>query len=156
VQASNFQVAELGGGIIMIMKRVLWILIFGFFFAGISAFAVSPATDDTGFDRFFSDFQKAVGSGDKEKLADMINFEHFTWEENENLQQVKTKEAFLMNYNQMFTATVKKRIATGKPTKADDNSYLINWHQKGNEYSLDFKREPGGRFNFLGLTVGPY
>lgn len=76
-----------------------------------STFAADPATKDESFGRFFADFQKAVGSGDKEKVASMINFESFTWEENENLQQVKTKEAFLRNYGEMFTTTIKKKIA---------------------------------------------
>ena len=139
------------------MKWIPVIFLFSFFFfAGSSAIAAGPAASDEGFSRFFNDFQKAVGSGDKEKVASTIDFANFTWEETEALQKVKSKEAFLKNYDKMFTATIKKQIAAGKPTKVDDNSYFINWHTKTNEYSLDFTRKQGEDFKFLGLTIGPY
>jgi hypothetical protein len=131
------------------------ILLLFFFSAGAFAFAADLTPKDEDFGRFFGDFQKAVASGDKEKVASMINFANFTWEENENLQQVKTKEAFLKNYDAMFTATIKKKIATYKPTKVDDNSYFVDWYIKDSEYSLDFTRKKGESFKFLGLTIGP-
>lgn len=142
----------------MTMKQILIILLFFFLSAEAFAFAAGPPPKDETFSLFFSDFQKAVASGDKEKLASMINFESFTWEENENLRQVKTKEAFLKNYDAMFTATIKRKIAAaaGKPTKVDDNTYFLNWYANGKEYSLDFTRKKGEKiFKFLGLTIGP-
>ncbi len=84
----------------------------------------------------------------------MINFPNFTWEGRENLQ-VKTKEAFLNNYDKMFTPALKRKIiAAGKPSKVDDNTYFLNWYVKDTEYSLDFARKPGESFKFLGLTLG--
>lgn len=140
----------------MTMKRVSIILLFLFFSAGAVAFAAAPIPNDESFGSFFSDFQKAVSSGDKEKTASMINFPDFTWDETESLKQVKTKEAFLKNFDKMFTATVKKKIAAGKPTKVDDNAYFMNWYSGGNEYSLDFTRKQGESFKFLGLAIGPW
>jgi hypothetical protein len=129
-----------------------------FFSAGAFAFAAGPAPNDEGFGRFYSDFLKAVSSGDKEKVASIINFENFTWEDNESLRQVKTKEAFLNNYDKMFNATIKQKIvAAGKPTKVDENTYFINWYTKNSEYSMDFTRKRGeANFKLLGLTVGPH
>jgi hypothetical protein len=138
----------------MTMRRTLIILLLFLFSAGAIAFAAAPAPKDDSFARFLGDFQKAVGSGDKEKVASMINFASFTWDENEHLQQVKTKEAFLKNYDEMFTAKIKKYIAAWKPTKVDENSYFINWYTKDSEYSLDFTRKQGESFRFVGLTIG--
>jgi hypothetical protein len=138
----------------MTMRRTLIILLLFLFSTGAFVFAVDLAPKDESFGRFFSDFQRAVSSGDKEKVASMINFASFTWDENEHLQQVKTKEAFLKNYDEMFTAKIKKYIATWKPTKVDENSYFINWYTKDSEYSLDFTRKQGESFTFVGLTIG--
>lgn len=135
-------------------KRLFTISLLCLICAG--AVSIATAQNDESFGRFFSDFQKAVSAGDKEKVVSMIDFEHFTWEENEGLRQVKTKEAFLKSYNRIFTSTIRDKIATGKPIKVDDNAYFINWHTKKLDYSLDFTRNQSGSFRFLGLTVGPY
>jgi len=138
----------------MTMRRTLIILLLFLFSTGAFVFAADLAPKDESFGRFFGDFQRAVGSGDKEKVASMINFASFTWDENEHLQQVKTKEAFLKNYDEMFTAKIKKYIAAWKPTKVDENNYFINWYTKDSEYSLDFTRKQGESFRFVGLTIG--
>ena len=120
-----------------------------------SALSADPVQKE--FSGFYSDFQNAVKSGDKDKVAALADFDGFTWEANESLQQnVKTKEAFVKNYDKMFTSEIKSRIAKSKPAKIDDNSYFINWHTKSLEYSLYFARQGDGGFRFLGLTVGPY
>jgi hypothetical protein len=109
------------------------------------------------FGRFYSDFQNAVKGDNKEKVADLTNFDTFTWEGSESLQKVKTKEAFLKYYGSMFTPTMKSRIATSKPVKINDDSYFISWHTKTQEYSMHFSRQgKGGSFKFEGLAVGPY
>ena len=88
-------------------------------------------------------------------MASIINFPNFTWEENENLRQVKTREDFLKNYDIMFTPAIKKKIAAaGKPTLVDENTYFLNWYVKDTEYSLEFARKPGESFKFLGLSLG--
>ncbi|MGA2226238.1 MAG: hypothetical protein ABSH41_17515 [Syntrophobacteraceae bacterium] len=138
----------------MTKKRVLIVLLLFFLAIGALAFAAGPARNDDSFGLFFRDFKKAVDTDDKEKMASLINFPNFTWEGSENLQ-VKTKEAFLNNYDRMFTPAVKKKItAAGKPSKVDDNTYFLNWYVKDTEYSLDFARKPDESFKFLGLTLG--
>jgi hypothetical protein len=139
----------------MTRKRVLIILLLFFSSVGVFAYAADPARKDESFGLFLKDFQKALVTDDKEKMASMINFPNFTWEENENLRQVKTREDFLKNYDRMFTPVIKKKIAAaGKPTMVDENTYFLNWYVKDTEYSLDFARKPGDSFKFLGLSLG--
>jgi len=139
----------------MSRKRVLIILLLFFSSVEAIAHAAGPLQKDESFDLFFKDFQKALVTDDKEKMASMINFPNFTWEENQNLRQVKTKEEFLKNYDKMFTPVIKKKIAAaGKPTRVDDKTYFLNWYVKDTEYSLDFTRKQGESFKFLGLSLG--
>lgn len=116
--------------------------------------ATAYAQNDDGFARFYADFQNAVKAGDKERVASTIKFDHFDWEASDALREVKTKEAFLKNYDRMFTAVIKSKVATAKPIKTDEG-YFIMWHTKDLEYSLYFFREKDGSYSFLGLTVGP-
>lgn len=133
-------------------KRVLIFLLLSFLSVGAFAFAAGPAQTDE-FGLFFKDFKKAVDTDDKETISSMINFPNFYWEEN-NLQ-VKSKDAFLKNYDRMFTPVFKKKItAAGKPSKVDENTYFLNWYVQDTEYSLDFARKPGESFKFLGLSLG--
>ncbi|HZS45482.1 MAG TPA: hypothetical protein VFC63_10300 [Blastocatellia bacterium] len=113
------------------------------------------ACQDDGFKQFYSDFQSAVKAGDKDKVASMINFDSFTWESSDAMRQVQTKEAFLKNYDRMFTPTIKAKIATGKLDSADGN-YFIIWHTKSEEFSLYFARGKDGSYKFEGYMVGPY
>lgn len=130
-----------------IMKGVLLLLI------AASGATIYAQTDD-GFSRFYADFQKAVKTDDREKVASTIPFDHFDWEASEAFRKVKSKEAFLKNYDRMLTPAIKNRIATGKPIRTNEG-YLIMWHTKSLEYSLYFFREKDGGYSFLGLTIGP-
>jgi hypothetical protein len=123
--------------------------------AGAAANA-APAQKDEAFSRYYADFRNAVKTGDKEKVASLTDFEGFTWESSDSLRQVKTREAFLKNYDKMFTSTIKNRLATAKPEKINDDSYLINWRTKNLEYSLHFVRQGDDGFRFEGLAAGPY
>ena len=107
-----------------------------------------------GFAQFFANFQNAVKAGDKDKVADMIDFGDFTWEATPALQAVKTRESFLKNYDKMFTVTIKAKIATSK-TETTDGNYFIIWRTTNSEYSLYFGHQFDGGYKFEGLTVGP-
>ena len=129
------------------LRSVLLLLI-----CGVSGAAHIQNND--GFTAFFADFQKAVKAGDKDKVASTVKFDHFDWEASDALRKVKTKEAFLKNYDRMFTPVIKSKIASGKPIKTDEG-YFIMWNTKELEYSLYFFREKDGSYSFLGLTIGP-
>jgi len=114
------------------------------------------AQKDDGFSRFYADFQAAVKTGDKEKVASMTSFDDFYWESTDALRQVKTKEAFLKNYDRMFTPAVKARIASSTPKRDEKGYYFIIWHTKDVEYGLNFDPQKDGGYKFHGHTVGPY
>jgi hypothetical protein len=118
--------------------------------------ALPGAQADDGFGRFYADFQAAVKAGDKEKVASMTSFDDFYWESTDALREVKTKEAFLKNYDKMFTPAIKNKIATSIPKKDAKGYYAIIWHTKDLEYGLDFDPQKDGVYKFHGHTVGPY
>ena len=137
----------------MLFKRTLSALIWAALLCATHQ-AAEVAQKDDGFRRFYADFQNAVKAGDKEGVARLTNFDHFTWEASDSLRRVKTKEDFMKNYDKMFTQVVKTKIATAKPIKTDEG-YFIEWHTRDLEYSLYFAREKDGSYSFLGLTMGP-
>jgi len=117
---------------------------------------VCGAMQDDGFNKFYADFQAAVKAGDKEKVASTIDFSDFTWEATDALREVKTKEAFLKNYDKMFTLAIKNKIATGKPKQGAKGSWAIIWHTTNTQYGFDFFLSKDGSYKFEGYTVGPY
>jgi hypothetical protein len=117
---------------------------------------VSRAGQDDGFSKFYADFQAAVKAGDKEKVASMINFDDFFWEATDALREVKTRNAFLKNYDKMFTLAIKNKIATSKPKKDPKGYYHLIWHTTNFEYGLEFSLLEDGSYRFEGYTVGPY
>ena len=138
------------------MPKMLFLIILLLTWAGAIKISAHSQKDD-GFSQFYADFQNAVKADDKEKVLSMTSFDGFTWEESDSLRQVKTKEAFIKNYNRMFTKTIKSKIATMKPEKNnDDGSYFIIWHTRDLEYSLYFFHQKDGSYSFEGLTIGPY
>ncbi|MEN6485853.1 MAG: hypothetical protein ABFD98_13330, partial [Syntrophobacteraceae bacterium] len=128
------------------MMPMAWLSIVLLFFFICTASPSTAAVSQKGepFSRFYTEFQKAVKADDKEKVAAMIDFDGFTWEETESLRKVRTPEAFLKNYSSMFTPTIKNKIATSKPQRIGDSSYFIIWHTKNTEYSLYFARSKQG------------
>src|SRR5215510_12251371 len=100
------------------MRRLI---LLGFLMIGFSATVtpMSRAAQDDGFAKFYAQFQAAVKAGDKEKVASMTDFDDFYWEATDALRQVKTREAFLKNYDKMFTAAIKNKIVTTKPKKGE-------------------------------------
>jgi hypothetical protein len=121
-----------------------------------AAGAVSATQKDDAFSRFYADFQAAVKAGDKEKVASMTSFDDFDWESTDALRQVKSREAFLKNYDKMFTLAIKNKIATQKPKKDAQGYYYIIWHTTNFEYGLSFNPQKDGGYKFGGHTVGPY
>ena len=117
--------------------------------------ATVPAPKDEIFQQFYADFQKAVKAGDKEKVVNMTDFDGFNWEASASLQKVRTREAFLKNYTNMFTSMIKNKIATAKPDRTEEGSYFIIWTTKTSEYSLYFNTDKDGNYKFKGLTIGP-
>jgi len=136
----------------MLAKTLLSVGFLALWTGGVSVEGYIQNND--GFTAFYANFQKAVKAGDKDKVASTVKFDHFDWEASDALRKVKTKEAFLKNYDRMFTPVIKSKIATGKPIKTNEG-YFIMWNTRDLEYSLYFFREKDGSYSFLGLTIGP-
>src|SRR5215813_5546652 len=137
------------------MRRqiLLTVLLIGFC---VTVAAASRAAQDDGFAKFYAQFQAAVKAGDKEKVASMTDFDDFYWEATDALRQVKTREAFLKNYDKMFTPAIKNKIATAKPKKDEKGYHSIEWHTTNTQYGFEFKPEKDGSYKLEGYTVGPY
>jgi len=118
--------------------------------------AAKAAGQRDGFAKFFAEFQAAVKAGDKEKVANMTSFDDFYWEATDSTREIKTREAFLKNYERLFTPAIKNKIATAKPTKGADGYYDIIWHTASTQYGFDFQPQKDGSYKFKGYTVGPY
>ena len=116
----------------------------------------AAAAQGDGFAKFFAEFQAAVKAGDKEKVANMTSFDDFYWEATDATREIKTREAFLKNYERLFTPAIKNKIATAKPTKGADGYYDIIWHTASTQYGFDFQPQKDGSYKFKGYTVGPY
>src|SRR5215510_2611045 len=137
------------------MRRLI---LLGFLMIGFSATVtpMSRAAQDDGFAKFYAEFQAAVKAGDKEKVASLTDFDDFYWEATDALREVKTREAFLKNYDKMFTPAIKNKIATAKPKKDEKGYYSIEWHTPNTQYGFEFKPEKDGSYKLEGYTVGPY
>lgn len=121
-----------------------------------AAGAAPPAAKgDEAFNLFYESFRDAVSAGDRNKVADLTDFEKYTWEANEDFK-VNNRETFLENFNDMFTREIMNRIETADPIKIDDNSWFVKWRMQDSEYSLHFYRKGKDGFKFSGLAVGPY
>jgi hypothetical protein len=114
------------------------------------------AAQDDGFAKFFAEFQAAVKAADKEKVANMTSFDDFYWEATDATRNIKTREAFLKNYDRLFTPAIKNKIATAKPKKGNDGYYDIIWHTTDTQYGFDFQPQKDGGYKFKGYSVGPY
>ena len=100
------------------MRRLSALIVLSIWYTGAAA-TVCRSGQEGGFAKFYADFQAAVKAGDQEKVASMTSFDDFYWEATDALRQVKTREAFLKNYDKMFTAAIKNKIVTTKPKKGE-------------------------------------
>ena len=110
---------------------------------------------DTSFQDFFTEFQDAVKTGDKEKVADFISFDLFHWQGSDALRMVRTRESFLENYDRMFTLAIRNRIAQAKPKKDEYGTYSIVWRASDFDIALSFPQDRNGNYVFDGLTARP-
>lgn len=122
------------------------------FFAFTLPSAAGPAD---GFAATFAQFQAAVKTGDKNKVADLTDFSDFFWDSDDSLRNVKTRADFLKNYDRMFTPDVKKRIATIKPSQDKTGSYHVAWQKDEMDYDLFFPPRKDGKWLLQGLAAAP-
>jgi len=122
------------------MRRLSALIVLSIWYTGAAATVCRGGQED-GFAKFYADFQAALKAGDKERVASMTRFDDFYWEATDALRQVKTREAFLKDYDKMFAPAIKNKIATTKPKKEGGGYYQTGRHTTNFEYGFDFKQQ---------------
>ena len=115
-----------------------------------SVLLVTCAGADDGFATWWPQFQAAVRAGDAKAITTGSKFP-MQWELGA-VREVKSQQEFIRGFNAMFTADMKRAVATAKPVQIPEG-YMITWHARGNEYSFYF--HPSGAGFVLGLSEGP-
>lgn len=106
---------------------------------------------DDGFTKWWPSFQAAVRAGDARRISAGAKFP-MQWELGA-VREVATQEEFVRRFDSLFTADMKRAVASGKPV-AIPEGYMILWHARGDEYSLYF-HPSGTSFALSGLSEGP-
>ncbi len=129
-----------------------------------------PTTND--FDLFWSEFQAAVKSDDKEQLFPMIRTCDFTWHNGflplrSAYSFIDTNDPFVpawgglvfesrtdldTNYARIFSKSIKQKIATGKPREIYGGRYELRWKDdRYSHYCLLFEWFKDLGYKFVGL-----
>lgn len=107
---------------------------------------------DSGFTKWWPQFQAAVSKGDAKAVAQGIHFP-MDWE-NGPIRQIKTEADFLKRFDVYFTPEIKKAVAGGKPGPLAPGEYGVTWKARGNEYTIFFKPS-NASYALGGLSEGP-
>ena len=112
-----------------------------------------PQSTDDGFRKWWPAFQAAVARQDANTVGQGMRFPQ-PWENGPKLREIKSQADLTARFNAFFTPEIRKQIASHKPERLPNGNYLIVWHARGNEYSLNFTPR-GGAFALDGLGEGP-
>ena len=113
---------------------------------------LAAAAPGAGFASWWRDFRAAVARSDAPAIAKQAHFP-LPWE-NGPTREIKSEADFIRNFDNYFTAEVRKIVASKTPVRERTGNYTITWKARGNEYSLYFKPE-GSAFVLDGLSEGP-
>jgi hypothetical protein len=111
--------------------------------------AVLAAEDFTGW---WKNFQRAVAKSDGNASSEGTEFP-MDWELG-HVRKIEARAAFVDRFDNYFPDDMKKAIATKKPERLPNGTYIITWKARGNEYSLYFK-PTGAKFALSALSEGP-
>jgi hypothetical protein len=115
-------------------------------------FQATPATTNADFAKWWSQFQAAVAKRDIAAVAQGAAFP-LNWE-NGPIRDIKSLADFKARFDAYFTPEIKKMVATKKPERLPNGSYIITWKARGNEYSIMFRAQ-GAVFALDSLSEGP-
>jgi hypothetical protein len=111
------------------------------------------------FNAFYAKFQDAARANDKQMLADMIAFPVEDWsvERKGDVQTeaIKDRADFLKRYDLLFTASMRKHVATAKPQPLQDGRYLVIWDDANAEFSFEFGYTAGTGYRITSYSIGP-
>lgn len=74
--------------------------------------------------------------------------------ENGPVRQIETEAELVNRFDLYFTDEIRKRIASGKPGRLPNGTYILTWKARGNEYSLYFQPAGPEKFALDGLSEG--
>jgi hypothetical protein len=109
--------------------------------------------EDAAFRKWWPQFQTAVAKRDAKAVAQGMRFPQ-PWENGPAIREIKSEADLTARFDVFFTAEMKKQIATKRPERLPNGNYMIVWHARGNEYSLNFTPS-GSAFALDGLGEGP-
>ena len=109
--------------------------------------------DDAAFRNWWPRFQAAVTKHYAKAVARGMRFPQ-PWENGPAVRQIKSEADLTARFDAILTPEIKKQIATKRPERLPNGSYMIVWHARGNEYSLHFRPAADG-FALDGLGEGP-
>jgi len=115
--------------------------------------AALAQTDDTAFRKWWPGFQAAVAKHDAKAVARGMRFPQ-PWENGPAIREIKSEAELTARFDVFLTREIKQQIASKRPERLPNGNYLIVWHARGNEYSLNFTRTGDG-FALDGLGEGP-
>ena len=110
-------------------------------------------TGDTTFRKWWPQFQASIAKRDAKTVAQGMRFPQ-PWENGPAIRGIKNAADLAARFDVYFTAEIKKQIPSRKPERLPNGNYLIVWHARGNEYSLNFTPS-GTSFALDGLGEGP-
>ena len=108
---------------------------------------------DVAFEKWWPAFQAAVARRDAQAVGQGMRFPQ-PWENGPKVREITTQRDLAERFDRFFTPAIKKQIATQKPKALASGGYIVVWHARGNEYSLNFVPHGGG-FALDGLGEGP-
>src|ERR1700694_4840705 len=106
----------------------------------IGFFAVLPAllpAADTGFAKWWPQFQTAVAQRDVKAVARGVQFP-LNWEHGP-IRTIKAEADLTKSFDGYLTPESRKISAGKKPERMPNGVYSITWKARGNEYSVYFK-----------------
>jgi len=138
------------------MPRLFLSLAIALVLAAASTASAVAAPKDDGFAATLVKFRAAVAAKDKNAVADLTDFGAFFWDSDDALRNVKTRVDFLKNYDRMFTAEIRHRVATVAPDCDKSGSHHLHWVADGMQYDLYFPPRQDGTWLLQGLSASPY
>jgi hypothetical protein len=118
----------------------------------LSGFALAQQ-DDAGFRKWWPGFQAAVAKHDANAVARGMRFPQ-PWENGPAIREIKSAAVLSARFDVFFTPEIRRQIATKRPERLPNGNYIVVWHARGNEYSLNFVPSGDG-FALDGLGEGP-
>jgi hypothetical protein len=141
------------------MKNILLVIAIAFATLIAPCHAQPPGAHTTEFNAFYAKFLSAAKTNDKQKLADLIAFPVEDWsverKGDTQTEAIKDRADFLKRYDALFTASMRKHVASAKPQPLQDGRYVVIWDDANAEFSFEFTYAEGIGFRVTSYSIGP-